>query len=391
MATPLRAAASISGVEAYSRVPDYAKLSLLEKDAMRFSIALTKLKRRIRRVHNHEYKMQERRPRGRYTAVNNGGGYTATDESMVVDDGSIFTPGDTAYFPVEDELIQIGTVNGNTISNLRRGVGNSGTGAVIPDNAELIRVARNVPEGFTAGESYITGTSEITNYIEMISTPVEWTKDQLQEWSRISDDEKHSRQEADREAMAIEHVKECESALWFHKKDTSTSGGRTQFITDGFFNLVTTNVYNHPGPDPITEDEFVENLMEPCFMHGSTTEKYMWTPSRVLGIMEGWGKDYLRLEENLSQTLGFEVLYFRTTRGKLNIVYHPMFEVPVFRHACAITDLAYLRLALMQDTDYEEDIQNPKDRVKLDQWVTKLGLDMVYEECHAAGYGLNGT
>ena len=73
---------------------------------------------------------------------------------------------------------------------------------------------------------------------------------------------------------------------------------------------------------------------------------------------------------------------YRTTRGTLNITHCPHFDVSYYDESLLIVDPNFVRLAILQDTEYNKDLQPKNVKTKLNEWSTMLGLWMVYEEAH---------
>lgn len=374
-----------TGLETASNVPDIYKLALLEDSAARFLRVLVEVKKSYRKLKSHTYLTQERRPRGSYTRINFGAGYGTTDLTFTVDSPADFQAGDTILIPRTQEQMRLETVDytGLTITATARGLGSTAT--AILDDDYVMRLARNMSEGYTTPASFLTDTTQKTNYCETINTSVEWTDQQQDTASYLSADQDGSRIKADLKAMAIEHLKDIERAILFHQKSTSTdSNGKKLLITDGLIPSIDTFIVDHSGGVALTESQYNSLVLEKAYRKSPTNKKFGYTSNKVLGLIEGYGRGVLRFLEGDSQTLGFDVSAYRTGRGTVKILHHPMLDdVPYYYDECqVIADMAWIRLAMMQDTVYRPNIQNKKDHVRLDEWETKLGLDMEYEECH---------
>ena len=377
-----------TGVETASNVPDIYKLALLEDSAARFLRVLVEVKKSYRKLKSHTYLTQERRPRGSYTRINNGAGYTSADLTFTLDAVADFSTGDTILIPRTQDQLRIDSVDYTGLTITVDGRGNRGTTAVaILDNDYVMRISRNMAEGYTTPASWVTDTTQKTNYAECINTPVEWTDQQQDTASYLSADQNGNRLKADLKAMAIEHLKDIERALLFHFKSTSTdSNGKKLLITDGLIPSIDTFVYDHSGGVQITEAQYQSLVLEKAYRKSPTNKKYGYTSNKFLGVLDqyGTGKQALEYLAGESTTLGFAVSAYRTSRGIVKILHHPMLDdVPYYYdESQVIADMAWIRLAMMQDTKYRPNIQNAKDHVRLDEWETKLGLDMEYEECH---------
>jgi len=372
-------------METGSRVPDIHKLTLLESSAARFTRLLTMLRKDVRRLISPEYKVQERRPRGQVTRVNNGAGYAAGDTSIVVDDSTIFSLGDIIEFCRAREMGRITDINYSTHTlTVTRGVGS--TAASLNDDDYVLRIARVENEGYTVGASFVTDTTQVTNYVSCISTPVEWTNYQAKEASYLSTSQKESRMKADEMAMAIEHLREIDRQLLFSRKSKTTDGNsKNLYTTQGLFPSLTTNAYNHSGGAAITEAQWSRSILEPAWAANDSPEKYVLCANKVLSELEAFGRDKYRTMDNDSQTAGFEIVAYRTTRGTVKIVHCPHFDaVNFYNEGGVVADFKFLRLAIFEDTRYEKDLQPKNIKAVQNEWCTAVGLDIEYEEAHVS-------
>ncbi|MFI0608638.1 MAG: DUF5309 family protein [Anaerolineae bacterium] len=367
--------------ESATRVPIVHELQLLEKSAARFLRLLTKLRGSVREVNSPTFKIQERRPRGQSTRVNMVGGYVAIDTVITVDDASIFSKGDTVLFTRAQEMARVVDINytANTIE-LSRGMGS--TPAVLNDDDYLLRIARVEDEGYNVGASWVTSTTHVTQYAGTISTPVRWSNYMVKEWSYLSKSQRKSRKKADEDAMAIEHLREIDRALLYSRKAAIASTGGTLYSSAGLIPSITTNVYDHAGGTAITETQYNTNCIEPAWAYGPSTKKYQLSSSKALSELGRFQRDNVYYEPGVEQTMGFEVSKYRTIRGEISIVHCPHLDVPYYDESLVIADFNFLRLALFEDTKYNESIQNPESKTILNEWSTICGLDLEYEECH---------
>lgn len=381
---PITGAVNLAGYTA-GHVPQIHKLQMLLRNAARLMRLMTKLRKKVATCNNYEFDVQERRPRGDGSQINFGAGYPlGTETSLVVDSANVFSPGDLVYIPRTGETLRVNDVNYNT-NTLDVTGGRSldaGAAAALLDDDYIMRVARVMAEGYTVGASYVTGITTVTNYVGTVSTPVEWTNHQLNTWSYLSEDQRNSRMDADRKAMAIEHLRDCNKLIMFSEKSkTSDSNGNYIYTPTGVIPGTVTNSYNHSGGSPITEDEFIRYIIEPlCNNDSDSTDVFVIMSGVAMTEVEGFGRDYLQMSPD-SKTLGFPVKQYMTGRRTFNLVHEPVFDrVTYYSEALWGCDLEYLELALMQDTKLNENIGNKKDKRRLDEWETQLSVKQSYEE-----------
>lgn len=390
MATPISGQITVAGVDSWSRVPEIAKLALLEPDEARLCVLYFKLKKKIRRVHDPEYDVQERRPRGRTTTFT--GAHNNSTTTLTVGSTAHITKYDYLIAPTTGETFHVRSVDSATQLTVQSRGTVGGSAATYSGGELLVRTRRAMGEGFTAPGSYVTGLDKVTNFAGITSTPIKWTKTLLKTWSQISASQMASRKEADREAMSIEHIRELDTSLLLDKKASWTDvDGNTCRSTNGFYNIVSTNKYTHTGALAVTEDEFVDNVIRPPFKYGSKVDKWGLTSLKFMGTMERWGKDRLKLNEVLSQTLGFEVFDYVCSGGRVKVVHHPGLDISYYEDSFAIFDLRYTGIAVHRDTELQENIGDKKDDAVLDQWLTEAGFSYQYEETCGLGLKLHGA
>lgn len=114
--------------------------------------------------HKVEWLKDELRPNE--TAINNGAGYANNDTSMVVDDASIFKPGDVVLIGNEQIWIGAVDVSTNTISSLVRGWGATDA-AAIADNAPVRFLFSAREEGDESDPTHSTVPTTDYNYSQI--------------------------------------------------------------------------------------------------------------------------------------------------------------------------------------------------------------------------------
>lgn len=372
-----------TGMETASKVPFVCRLALLEPEAARFLVFLSNVQKDTVQLRSTDYKVQERRPRGQSTTM--GASALAGATTITLTDTSHLSVGDLIWVPARSYQGRINAVNSATSVDVTPDLGSTTTALTSGD--AVLRVARVMNEGYTVLSSYVTDTTQTTNYVSTISTPVEWTNYQSKDQSYLSDNQKSSRMKADETAMAIEHMREIDRQLWFSVKSATTdSNSKRLLTTQGMLASISTNSYDHSGGSTITETQFNQYVVEPIWRNnGASTEKWLFAASKTLSIFEGFGIGRLQFQEVKSRELGFSISGYRTTRGLLNVVHNPHFDVSYYDESCCIVDPKFVKLAILQDTEYLKDMQPKNVKTIQNEWSTMMGLYMVYEEAHGKG------
>lgn len=377
--------------ETHLNVPDIAVLAHKYRKGARFTKVLTQLMKRKRVLLSPEYKSQERRPRGQATTINHptSGSYASTDETMVMVDASFLTSGDLIAFPSQADMGRVRQVNSNTEVVVTRGVG--ATAQTIPHGAEVQRLVRVEAEGYTIGSAFQTETVHIVNYIASQSTPAEWTDYQVKAANYLGgESQKTSRVKEDEKQSAEDHMRDTNKMLLFSRKSKTTVNNRTLYTTHGLIPSITSNIYNHTGGSAMTVTQLVRNVIGPCWRDCDSTEKWGFCAGKInedLGLL-GWEK-FREIKGNLDKQMGFSVTSWATGYGVLNFIHEPAFDTSTFYgEAMVIADFDFLELAIWEDLDYQKDLQNRNQHIVLNEWTTKVGLDITYEEVHGFSYDL---
>ncbi len=367
-----------------SRVPDIARLQRLQKSAARFTKLLTKVRKRIRRVHNFEFQIQERRPRGTQTTVNHGGGYLSTDTSLVVADASFMVAGDTLVIPRTGEQIYCNEVDQNTNTlDVQRAAGTSGDGAHAINNGDyIIRTGNTAAEAYTVKNSWVTEVTRGTNFVETVTTPIEWSDHTILEWSYYSDEQRQNRIDADREDKAIEHLKDVNRRLLLGRKGMGLdSDNKTLYFMNGLWYSIDA-LYDHSGGQPITETQFTQDIVEPVFINASdTVQKWALCSRKALTEAERMGRDRLRINDKMTGALGFTVTSYMNGAGTIELIHEPNFDESTYHaEAMTVTDLDYVQFVLMKDMEHRQDLEVAKTDVQLEEWRTRCSLEVTFQE-----------
>lgn len=124
--------------------------------------------RTLARSTRHEWLEDSLRPHT--TLINSGAGYTGSDTSLVVDDGSIFRAGDIVRVVLTGEVVQVASIATNTLTVVR-GYGST-TKVAIDDDYELHIIGHAALEGEDASAAVATNRSRFENFTQIFSETV---------------------------------------------------------------------------------------------------------------------------------------------------------------------------------------------------------------------------
>ncbi|MCB9895919.1 MAG: DUF5309 family protein [Planctomycetes bacterium] len=105
-----------------------------------------------------------------FDAVNHGAGYSDSDTSIVVDDGSVFRVGDLVKPDAGEEIMQVTGISTNTLT-VTRGYGGS-TAAALVDDQKLTVIGHAALEGEDAASANYRARSRKENYSQIFTETV---------------------------------------------------------------------------------------------------------------------------------------------------------------------------------------------------------------------------
>jgi len=325
---------------------------------------------------------------GTKSNVNLTAGYSSSDTSIVVDDGTIFFAGAVIWNPRTSEILECSAVSTNTLT-VRRGVGNGGTGVAILNRDEFIVIGNVYPEGAVSRTSKSTLETNVYNYTQIIRTPVEITETMKNTDTFTEDEWKYQVAKA-----GVEHLKSMERTLWFGKREQSTNSannadGKPKRFTGGILShFLQTNVMTAPAT--LTEAEW-DSFLEVALRKGSTM-KYVFCSSRVLTVVSNFAKNKLQTKID-DKTYGVSIHEYQSPHGTVKLVKNPIFDETEYTsgHAVAL-DMNNIKYRYLQnrDTKFLDNRQeNDRDGQK-GEYLTEMGLQLQLESEMAVLKGVRG-
>lgn len=313
----------------------------------------------------------------RKDAINNAGGYSASDTDIVVDNGAYFFKGSLVFVPRTGELMEVDTVTTNTLT-VRRGVGSSGTGVALNDDDELLIVGSLYPEGAVSRAARSTLEVRKHNFTQIHRTAVEMTETATETEFYTEDDWKFQIKKS-----GVEHLKDLERILWFGKREegvnvTNNPDGKPKRTTGGVFFFITTNVTNING----VLSEYDWNLwLEQALKNGSSM-KYVFASPRVLSVVSGFAQSRLltKLDDKI---YGVTIHEYQSPHGLVKLIRQPLFDESVYYtgHAVAL-DLKNVKYRFLgsRDTKLIDGRQANDADSRKSEYLSEFGLQLMLEE-----------
>ena len=318
---------------------------------------------------------------------------TLTDQTITVNDGTLFRAGDVWLNNDTAELLFVDSVAANIVTFVR---GVSGTTAAAINTADLLFYIGNaMPEGSLARAPLTTQTTEKYGYTQLFKEDFEISKtaDTTKLWGG-------PQRQYLRQKHGIQHTRDIEKAFWLGKVGqvlpTSATNllashkGGLSYLTDGVFAKVTTNIADDSSG--YTNAEF-ETDLESYMRYGPSTKFLFCSPS-ACSTIDKWGRDAIQTIPS-DTTFGIVIKRYQSSHGNINIIYNKLFQDWTNTNAASsydigtaavMLDLEQLTYCYKRDTRLEMGIQeNDKDSVE-DQYLTEAGLCLKQEKHHAVFY-----
>ncbi|QJC52903.1 DUF5309 domain-containing protein [Paenibacillus albicereus] len=357
-------------------------IGLLQPNAEPFMSFLKIAKRNTETANSPKFEWLEDDLLPRWDAINLVAGYTASDTSMVVDNGAYFSPNDIIKVPRTGEVMLVKTVNSgtNTIT-VGRGYGLTAAAAIVNDDP-LVIIGNANQEG--SGTRELKSTQEVPrfNYTQIFKTPFGVTG--TENATKMYGGKDLAYQQA---KGGAQHKIDIARSYMFGEKKLDTSGAKPLRTTGGLLSFLTKNNYDAGGQ--LTATEFDNNISETVFKYGSK-EKILLCSARLLTVLNSWAMNKLEVDQQAKE-FGLDIKKYITPFGTYNLMnYQHILEGAVYGGYGVIIDPANVKHRPLagRDTKLETNIQANDLDARVDQYITEAGLEVRNPETHAVLTGV---
>lgn len=346
----------------------------LEPEATPLCRLLTLAGDKVRKVTNPKFYHFEDQFIAWNTTV--GTTYSAAAATIAVTTGDIFKAGDIVQNQTTGEQFRVTSVSSNTLTVTMSEGGTADSGGTAGD--VLVRLGTSFAENTTSPDPLLQLLSDDYNFTQIFKTTFGIGRTAQQTKMRISEGEL-SRQ---RMLKGKEHKLDMERQFLFGKRGT-TGTDSPRRTTRGAIAFLTANTAS---ATTLTENVFSDWLAN-VFRYGSG-EKVLLSSSIFITAMEYWGKGRLRGEEAMTEKLGMRIKRYCSAHGDFLVMKHKLFEVAPYTGYALALDPAAIKMATMQTTILQTNIQeNDRDGIK-EQYLTEAGLDMYNASKHGIFTGV---
>ena len=380
-----------SNYESFEVVPQFVERIKVQKSKYPLLLISEKLKNHKPTKFSEYFHTESDEPQ---IVVQVNGAINAAATSMVLEntEAKWVRAYDQLYNPLTEEQFHVSAVN--TVSHtltVTRGVGNSGTGANVADNQQLLIMSQSNAEGGTS-QSGVWGTSvQVKNYTMLTREPYELTEEGQNTETYGYD---NAWQEAKTDA-AVRLARKMEWQVLFGKRDTgSTSGYRS---TGGLGQFVSSHKTDVAGT--LTEQTLYNWIRDLSVENGGVDDIVFYAGSYVLQYLDAWGRDrmYQRPEDSVA---GISIGRYKTSFGDLKVVNHGMLtetfdsttspELPgmIFAVNMNMLKLVYWRPLVNDEGPNGRGIQANDSLTKKGEWRSHWGCYVGDERKHGWMYGI---
>lgn len=282
------------------------------------------------------------------------GALVAGDTAAVVDSNTGMVAGMVLYNPATRENIRVTAVNSNgTGMTFSRGFGRVAADA-IADNQVLICIGTAFMQGSDRPTSRGVTKIYVPNYTQIFRNA--WALTRTARASAV--EQGISNISENKQDCAILHSVECESAIIFGQPKMDTTGTEPLHATQGVYDAIDQYAPDNTNTaaSTTTYDQLVD-LVDPAFTYstdmGNPTERLALVGNTAMKVIHKIGRSFGQVEMMQSETsFGMQFTKFRTYRGTLNLVTHPLFNAYTdLAKLMLIIDLPALKLAYMDGSD----------------------------------------
>jgi len=323
----------------------------------------------------------------KWDAVDHAGGYGASDTSIVVDRGALYSVNDLVKVPGTGEVMLVTSVDpvNNTIT-VKRGIGETAPASLL-NGDPLVIIGNAHKEGSLAPEAKGTVVETVYNYTQIFRTTVKVTKTQEASELYGGSDRLYQRRK-----KAIEHAVDIERAFLFGERSEDLSGSEPRRTTRGVISFLTASTDNilDVSSDGKLSEGLLEEFFESLFRYGSN-KKVCFASPRLISIFNAFGRDKIRMVVG-EETFGIKVMQYISAHGELQLIKHPLLEGSVYGKYGIILDLEEdikYRPLKGRDTMLNTNIQPPDADYVMDEYLTEAGLELRSPKKHGLIIGAN--
>lgn len=322
--------------------------------------------------------------------VNGAVNATATSVTFETTDSKYVRAYDQLYNPLTEEQMYLSAINTTShVGTVTRGVGNSGTGANIADNQQLLIMAQSNAEGGTSQDGQWSTSSQVKNYTMLHREPYEMTDEAAHTETYGYPD---PWQEAKTDA-AVRYARKMEWQALFGKSDDGTyrrsTGGLGHYIS----------MHKSDVGGALTEQTWYNWLRDLSVENGGLDSMLFLMGTYPCQYFDAWGRDNIRFDPE-DKVAGISIGRYRTSFGEVKFIQHGMLteafdttttpELPgmIFAVNMDYLKFVYWRPMVNDEGPSGRGIQANDSLSKKGEWRSHFGIYVGDEKKHGWMYGI---
>lgn len=275
----------------------------------------------------------------------------------------------------DNELMIVTAVTDSTSFTVTRGAAGT-TAASIADDSFLLKVGSVFEEGTSSPEAASRNPIKYFNYTQIFKTAYEVTRTASQTRTRTGDVLKN-----ERKRRMFDHARDLEFAFMFGAKNEGTgSGGKPRRFTGGLRSFIPSNTTTIFSTSPTTT----------TFLNAVYKVFDFDTPAgdeRIVLCGNGFLNEINKLAHSAGTIqygpvitqYGMNMREYILPQGRLMLKTHPLMNRNTrYTNSAFICDFSALKWRYLQDTKFEDNIQNNDEDSIKGQWLTEAGLEVAY-------------
>jgi hypothetical protein len=341
-----------------------------------------------RRTASYTYSHFEDRRKARFDSTS--GTATTTIQTIPVTTGAAFQQWDLVQNTRTGEIFRVDGVAGNNLA-VTRNISPSGVGTGTAMNAadELMIVGTAQPENDTSKPARSDVPSKVTNFTQILRTPIELSDRLRASMFQLSPSEWGRQQKM----KGIEHAIDIESAFIFGKKSDTTPGAAHNTTTAGILAHITTNQTDAGGD--LSEAEWNAFMATAFVGGGGSATKLALGSSTAVSALNKFPAAKQQTVNN-EKTYGMDVTTYQSPFGtiKLAAPFHKLLRGTKYGGYLVVVDMENISYRYLANDELSRDtklLQNrqPRDQDgRKDEFLSDIGCQVKLQETHAVLTGI---
>lgn len=307
-----------ANVASAQRYIDIAKeIMELEPSAAPLTVVTSRMNKK--QTGETEYSWMESEREVEFDAINNGAGYTSTEEELKVDTEEVFAVNQLIVVPRTSEILFVKELKGSSKIKVERGAAGT-TKAALVDNDPLFVIGQAAEQGQTSFSGRSINPVKITNYTGIFRTSMEATGT----WGSSQNQTSPHDWVFQHRNKNREHLITIEKAgLFGHKSSGTGPGGKPFTTTGGLLSFYLEN--NQDAGGTLTESE-LETWVRTLCRYGSDIKTLFCSPL-LLSVINNFAVGRLQtIQADMDSTYGLKVTKYQCAHGELNLVKHNLLQ-----------------------------------------------------------------